>query len=70
MLYNLSEIIEYGSTSTYNHNHTFFIITNVNREEIEKLTKIKNIHCIINTKEKVSDDLISNSDFIVYNSIQ
>ncbi len=66
-LYNLSEIIEYGSISTHNHNPTFFIITNVNREEIEKLIKIKNFHCIINTKEGVSDNLISNSDFIVYN---
>ncbi|MCK4237717.1 MAG: hypothetical protein KAX33_01250 [Candidatus Lokiarchaeota archaeon] len=66
-LYNLSEIIEYGSISTHNHNPTFFIITNVNREEIEKLIKIKNFHCIINTKEEVSDNLISNSDFVVYN---
>jgi len=66
-LYNLSEIIEYGSISTHNHSPTFFIITNVNREEIEKLIKIKNFHCIINTKEEVSDNLIYNSDFIVYN---
>jgi len=66
-LYNISEIIEYGSVPTHNHNPTFFIITNVNREEIEKLIKIKDLHCIINTKEDVSKDFISNSNFIVYN---
>ncbi len=66
-LYNLSEIIEYSSIPSHNQNPTFYIITNVNREEIKNLVGIKNIHCIINTKDIIIDDLIPNTNFIIYN---
>ena len=66
-LYNLSEIIEYSSISSHNQNPTFYIITNVNGEEIKNLVGIKNIHCIINTKDIIIEDLIPNTNFIIYN---
>jgi len=65
-LYNLKEIIESETNNSYSQNPSLYLIYNLDSEKVKEIMEIKNIRCILNTNENVSN-LKNGSDFIFYN---
>jgi hypothetical protein len=65
-LYNLKEIIENETTNSYSQNPSLYLIYNLDSEKVKEVMEIKNIRCVLNTNENVSN-LTNGSEFIFYN---
>jgi len=65
-LYNLKEIIENETTNSYSQNPSLYLIYNLDSEKVKEIMEIKNIRCVLNTNENVSN-LTNGSEFIFYN---
>jgi len=65
-LYNLKEIIESETNNSYSQNPSLYLIYNLDNEKVKEIMEIKNIRCILNTNENVSN-LINGSQFVFYN---
>jgi hypothetical protein len=65
VVHNLSEIIEY-ETSSYSQQPTFYFVLNPKTEEIERLIDSPKVRCVVNTLENVGN--LANGDrFVFYN---
>ena len=64
-LYNLKEIIESETNNSYSQNPTLYLIYNLDRNKVKEIMGIKNIRCILNANENVSN-LKNGSEFIFY----
>ena len=66
-LYNLCEIIEYSGEDAYTQTPAFYLITNLNKEDIKKIERIKNLHCIININQIPPKSTLLSGKFVVFN---
>jgi hypothetical protein len=58
--------LEFESSNTYSQSPTFYFIYNLDREKVKEILTIKNIHCVLNSNEIISD-LANGSEFVFYN---
>ena len=65
-LHNLRKIIEFESTNTYAQQPSFYFIYNLDKEKVKEVMNIKNIRCILNARENISE-LVNGSKFVFYN---
>lgn len=65
-LYNLKEIIEFESNNSYSQTPSLYLIFNLDAKKVKEITKIKDIRCVLNANENVSN-LANGNDFIFYN---
>ena len=65
-LYNLKDIIESETNNSYSQNPSLYLVYNLDKEKVKEIMDIKNIRCIINTNENVSN-LVNGKEFIFYN---
>jgi len=65
-LHNLKEIIEFESSDSYSQNPSLYFIYNLNAEKVKEIVEIKDVRCVLNASEDVSD-LAGGNDFIFYN---
>ena len=65
-LYNLKDIIESEANNSYSQNPSLYLVYNLDKEKVKEIMDIKNIRCIINTNENVSN-LVNGKEFIFYN---
>jgi hypothetical protein len=66
-IHNTSELLEHASYNSYSQNPSLFFITNMTKDQLEKIMNLDSIHCIININENVDSLAAEGSNFIFYN---
>lgn len=61
------DILEHESYNSYSQNPTLFFISNVTKQQLQKIVNLEFIHCIINTNENLDNIPIDGKHFVVFN---
>ena len=61
------DILEHESYNSYSQNPNLFFISNVSKQELQRINNLENVHCIININENLDDFPIEEQNFIIYN---
>jgi hypothetical protein len=66
-IHDIIDLLEHESYNSYSQNPTMFFISNVTKDQLQKIIAVDSIRCIINTNENIENFPIDNSNFIYYN---
>ncbi|TXT60883.1 MAG: hypothetical protein BAJALOKI2v1_70035 [Promethearchaeota archaeon] len=64
-LFNIKDVVTLEIEENESRQKSFFIISNLPRKDIQALSKVKGLHCIINTSANLTD--LKTQAFILYN---
>ncbi|MHA1883626.1 MAG: hypothetical protein ACXAAI_04250 [Promethearchaeota archaeon] len=65
-LHDLKNILEFESTNSYSQSPTLYFIYNLTKEKVKEILNVKDVHCILNTNEDISE-FVEGSDFFFFN---
>ena len=65
-LNNIKSFLESERNNSYSQSPTIYFISNVDKQKVQEIMEIKDIHCIINSNENLAD-LANGSQFVFYN---
>lgn len=65
-LHDLKNILEFESTNSYSQSPTLYFIYNLTKEKVKEILTVKNVHCVLNTNEDISE-FVDRSDFFFFN---
>ncbi|HEC41157.1 MAG TPA: hypothetical protein ENI29_23130, partial [bacterium] len=65
-LYDLKQVLELESESSYSQSPTFYFIYNIERSQVKEVLSMDNIRCVLNSNDAISD-LADGGRFVFYN---
>jgi len=65
-LYDLKQVLELESESSYSQSPTFYFIYNIVRSQVKEVLSMDNIRCVLNSNDAISD-LADGGRFVFYN---
>ena len=61
------DILEHESYNSYSQNPTLFFISNITKDQLQKVINLDYIHCIVNINENLDSFPIQGNNFVFYN---
>jgi len=66
-IHNIIELLEHESYNSYSQNPTVFFISNIARDQLQKIITLGSVHCVINLNENIDNLPRESNNFVFYN---